>query len=113
MPHRLRFSIGQLMGVIALSALLTANAVFISRGSFWFIALSGVVLSCAAVGVLFSRGESTSARVPAWDQARPARSHRASRTTKSAGGTASITEPPTLRNFVVCTGTPPSSYIAI
>ena len=53
MPFRFRFSLGQLMGLIAVSALLTANAIFISRGNFAFIALSGVVLSCAGMGVLF------------------------------------------------------------
>ncbi len=53
MPYRLRFSIGQLMGLIALSALLTANAIFIIRGNFTFIALIGIGLSCAGLGVLF------------------------------------------------------------
>lgn len=53
MPYRFRFSLGQLMGVIALSALLTANAIFISRGKFTFLSLIGVALSCAWIGVLF------------------------------------------------------------
>jgi hypothetical protein len=53
MPYRFRFSIGQLMGVIALSALLTANAIFISRGTFAFISWISAGLSCAGLGVLF------------------------------------------------------------
>ena len=52
MPLRLRFSIGQLMGLIALSALLTANAIFISRGNFMLYSLTGAVLSCVSLGVL-------------------------------------------------------------
>ena len=36
MPYRFRFSIGQVMGVIALSALLMANAIFITQGNFTF-----------------------------------------------------------------------------
>ena len=39
MPYRFRFSLGQLMGFIAISALLTANAIFISRGNFTFLSL--------------------------------------------------------------------------
>src|SRR5580704_6881227 len=53
MPYRFRFSLGQLMGFIALSALLTANAISISRGNFMFYSLIGTALSCAGVGVLF------------------------------------------------------------
>ncbi len=53
MPYRFRFSLGQLMGVIALSALLTANAIFISRGNFKFLFLISAGLSCAGIGVLF------------------------------------------------------------
>jgi hypothetical protein len=53
MPYRFRFSIGQLMGLIAVSALLTANAIFISRGNFTFYSLIGAGLSCAGLGVLF------------------------------------------------------------
>ncbi len=53
MPYRFRFSLGQLMGVIAISALLTANAIFSSRGSFTFFSLIGAGLSCAGIGVLF------------------------------------------------------------
>jgi hypothetical protein len=41
------------MGVIALSALLTANAIFISRGNFSFYSLIAAGLSCAELGVLF------------------------------------------------------------
>ena len=53
MPYRFRFSLGQLMGVIAVSALLTANAIFISRGNFTFFWLISAGLSCAGLGVLF------------------------------------------------------------
>ena len=53
MPYRFRFSLGQLMGVIAISALLTANAIFISRGNFTFYSLIVAGLSCAGLGVLF------------------------------------------------------------
>ena len=53
MPFRLRFSLGQLMGFIALAALLTANAIFISRGNFMFFSLFSFALSCAGLGVLF------------------------------------------------------------
>ena len=53
MPYRFRFSLGQLMGFIAVSALLTANAIFISRGNFTFLSLIGAGLSCAGLGVLF------------------------------------------------------------
>ena len=57
MPYRFRFSLGQLMGVIAISALLTANAIFISRGNFNFYFLIGTGLSCAGLGVLlYNRG---------------------------------------------------------
>jgi mannose/fructose/N-acetylgalactosamine-specific phosphotransferase system component IIC len=53
MPYSFRFSLGQLMGVIAISALLTANAIFISRGNFTSFTLIGAALSCAWLGVLF------------------------------------------------------------
>ena len=53
MPYRFRFSIGQLMGLIAVSALLTANVIFISQGNFTFFQLIGAGLSCAGMGVLF------------------------------------------------------------
>jgi hypothetical protein len=53
MPFRFRFSLGQLMGVIALAALVTANAIFISRGNFTFLTLIGAGLSCAGLAVLF------------------------------------------------------------
>ncbi len=53
MAYRFRFSLGQLMGLIAVSALLTANAIFISRGNFTFISLTGAGVSCVAMGVLF------------------------------------------------------------
>jgi hypothetical protein len=53
MPHRFHFSLGQLMGFIALSALLTANAIFISRGNLTFYSLIAAGLSCAFLAVLF------------------------------------------------------------
>jgi hypothetical protein len=53
MPYRFRFSLGQLMVLIAVSALLTANAIFISRGNFTFISLISAGLSFAGLGVLF------------------------------------------------------------
>ena len=53
MPYRFRFSLGQLMGDIAISALLTANPIFISRGNFTFTSLISAGLSCAGLGVLF------------------------------------------------------------
>jgi hypothetical protein len=53
MPFRFRFSLGQLMGVIALAALLAANAIFISRRNFMFFSLFSLALSCAGLGVLF------------------------------------------------------------
>jgi hypothetical protein len=53
MPYRFRFSLGQLMGVIAVSALLTANAIFISRGNFTMLSLINAGLLCAGLGVLF------------------------------------------------------------
>lgn len=57
MPYRFRFSIGQLMSFVALSALLTANAVFVSQGNLTFYSLIAVAMHLAAVGVLlFNRG---------------------------------------------------------
>jgi hypothetical protein len=53
MPYRFRFSLGQLMVLIAISALLTANAIFISRANFTFTSLISAGLSCAGMGVLF------------------------------------------------------------
>jgi hypothetical protein len=53
MPYRFRFSLGQLVGVIALPALLTANAIVISRGNFAFLSLISAGLSCMGLGVLF------------------------------------------------------------
>jgi hypothetical protein len=53
MPSRFRFSLGQLMGIVAVSALLTANAIFISRGNFTLFWLMSAGLSCAGLGVLF------------------------------------------------------------
>jgi hypothetical protein len=54
MAYRFRFTLGQLMGFIAISALLTANAIFISRGNFTFLSLISAALSCVWLGVLFS-----------------------------------------------------------
>jgi len=53
MPYRFRFSLGQLMVLIAISALLTANAIFISRGNFTLISLISAGMLCAGLGVLF------------------------------------------------------------
>jgi len=36
MRYRFRFSIGQVMGLIALSALIMANAIFMGQGNFAF-----------------------------------------------------------------------------
>jgi hypothetical protein len=51
-PYRFRFSLGQLMRVIAVSAVLTANVIFISRGNITFFSLIYAGLSCAGLGVL-------------------------------------------------------------
>jgi hypothetical protein len=52
MNYRFRFSIGHVMGLIALSALVMANAIFVTQGSFTFhIVLIGAILF-AGVGVL-------------------------------------------------------------
>ena len=53
MPYRFRFSLGQLMGFIAISALLTANAIFSSQGNFAFNFLISAGLLCAGLSVLF------------------------------------------------------------
>jgi hypothetical protein len=52
MHFRFRFSIGQVMGLIAVSALLIANAIFINQGNFTFhsVLISAILL--AGVGVL-------------------------------------------------------------
>jgi hypothetical protein len=52
MHYRFRFSIGQLMGLIALSALLIANAVFVSQGNFTFHTVLIAAILFAEVGVL-------------------------------------------------------------
>jgi hypothetical protein len=52
MHFRFRFSIGQAMGLIAVSALVIANAIFVNQGSFTFhaVLVSGILL--AGIGVL-------------------------------------------------------------
>ena len=52
MPFKLRFSLGQMMAFIALSALLIANVLFITHGSFFFHSLLAAVMSCAGIAVL-------------------------------------------------------------
>ena len=52
MHYRFRFSIGQVMGVIALSALLMANAIFISQGNFTFYTVLIAAILFAGLGVL-------------------------------------------------------------
>jgi hypothetical protein len=60
MPLRFRFSIGQLMGLIALSALLTANAMSVSQGNFTFYSLIAAAMGCVGLGVLlYNRGLSS------------------------------------------------------
>ena len=53
MHYRFRFSIGQLMGLIALSALLIANAVFVSQGNFTFHTVLIAAILFAGIAVLF------------------------------------------------------------
>ena len=52
MPYRFRFSIGQVMGVIALSALLMANAIFVTQGNFTFYIVLVAAILFAGLGVL-------------------------------------------------------------
>jgi hypothetical protein len=52
MPYQFRFSIGQLMGLIALSALVMTNAIFVSRGSLTSYTLIAVVADLAGLAVL-------------------------------------------------------------
>src|SRR5262245_1029392 len=52
MHYRFRFSIGQLMGSIALSAFLIANAIFMSQGSFAFHAVLIATILLVGIGVL-------------------------------------------------------------
>ncbi len=47
-----RFTVGQLMCVIGLSALLTANFVFSSQGNFTFYKWTYAVIGCTELGVL-------------------------------------------------------------
>jgi hypothetical protein len=52
MHYRFRFSIGQVMGLIAVSALLMANAIFVSEGNFTFHTVLIVAILFAGLGVL-------------------------------------------------------------
>jgi hypothetical protein len=52
MHYRFRFSIGQVMGLIAVSALLMANANFVSQGNFTFHTVLIVAILFAGLGVL-------------------------------------------------------------
>jgi hypothetical protein len=52
MQYRFRFSIGQVMGLIALSALLMANAIFVTQGNFTFYAVLIAAILFAGLGVL-------------------------------------------------------------
>jgi hypothetical protein len=52
MPYRFRLSIGQVMGLIALSALIMANAIFVTQGSFTFYTVLSAALLFAGLGVL-------------------------------------------------------------
>jgi hypothetical protein len=52
MHYRFRFSIGQLMGLIALSALLIANGVFMSQGNFAFHTVLVAAILFAGIAVL-------------------------------------------------------------
>jgi hypothetical protein len=42
MRYRFRFSIGHVMGLIGISALLMANALLVSQGNFTFYTVSGI-----------------------------------------------------------------------
>jgi hypothetical protein len=56
MPSRFRISIGQVMGLIALSALLMANIIFASQGNFTFYSvLSAAILLAGVVVLLYNR----------------------------------------------------------
>jgi hypothetical protein len=52
MHYRFRFSIGQVMGLIAVSALLMANAIFMTQGSFAFESVLSAAILFAGLGVL-------------------------------------------------------------
>jgi hypothetical protein len=52
MHYRFRFSIGQVMGLIALSALIMANAIFVTQGSFTFYTVLSAAVLFAGLGVL-------------------------------------------------------------
>ena len=59
MPYRLRFSIGQVMGLIALSALLMANAIFISQGNFTFYTVLIAAILVAGLAWMPTEGKLT------------------------------------------------------
>jgi hypothetical protein len=54
MRYRFRFSIVQVMGLIALSALIMANAIFMGQGNFAFNAVINAAIAVAGLGVLLS-----------------------------------------------------------
>ena len=53
MPYRFRFTLGQLMGFIALSALFIAAALFSNQGRHTFFVLLLAAIGCAGLGVFF------------------------------------------------------------
>ena len=52
MPASFRFTLGQLMGLVAIVALLMANASFITHGNYRFTSLISTAIECAVLGVL-------------------------------------------------------------
>ncbi|MGC8643508.1 MAG: hypothetical protein ACP5XB_26930 [Isosphaeraceae bacterium] len=52
MMPRFRFTLGHLMVLIATSALLMANAMFVNQGGLVFYRLSSFIIECAVVGIL-------------------------------------------------------------
>jgi hypothetical protein len=52
MHNGFRFSIGQVMGLIALSALVLANAIFVTQGNFTFYTVLIAAILFAGLGVL-------------------------------------------------------------
>ncbi len=52
MPYRFRFSLGQVMGLIAVSALLMANAIFVTQSSLTFYMVLFSAILFAGLGVL-------------------------------------------------------------
>jgi hypothetical protein len=53
MPSGFRFSIGQVMGLIAFSALVMANAVFVAQRDFTFYSVLSAAMQLAGLGVLY------------------------------------------------------------